>query len=103
MTETTDRETNRELQRRERIEVERDGEELVVFNCVNIKQPAVVRGSNPVVEKFEAEIGAGDSPMKPDAVTHWVAEELDVEFGIDPTDQGIEVVDVTSDEVGVYL
>jgi len=95
--------TNRELQRRERIEVHRDGEDLEVFNWVNIKQPAVVRGSNPVVEKFKAEIGAGDSPVTPGAVTHWVAEELEVEFGIDPTDNNIEVVDVTSDDVEVYL
>lgn len=92
------------LQRREQITVERDGEELDVFNWVNIKQPAVVRGHNPVVETFESEIGAGDSPETPDAVTHWVAEELFREFSITKSDlqeQGIDVVDPTSEEVDV--
>jgi hypothetical protein len=89
------------LQHRDRITVQRDGEEIEVFNWVNVQVPAVVRGGNPVVEKFDPDIGAGDSPIKPDAVTHWVAEELDVEFGIHPEDHGIEVVDVESDEVSV--
>ena len=88
----------------ERLTVVKDGEEIEVFNWVNIKQPAVVRGHNPVVEKFDAEIGAGDSPMTPDAVTHWVAEELWHEFGISDNDlreKGIDVIDVESEEVDV--
>lgn len=89
------------LQRKERLTVLREGEEIEVFNWVNIQQPAVVRGHNPVVEKFDAEIGAGDSPMKPDAVTHWIAEELWHEFGIEVEDHGIEVIDPTGEEVTV--
>lgn len=89
------------LQHRDRITVIRDGEELEVYNWVNIKQPAIVRGGNPVVERFEAEIGAGDSPMTPDAVTTWVAEELYHEFSIDVEDHDIDVIDVESEEVDV--
>lgn len=91
-------------QLRERLTVVKDGEEIEVFNWVNVKQPAVVRGNNPVVEKFDAQIGAGDSPKTPDAVTHWVAEELWHEFSISENDlreKGIDVVDVESEEVDV--
>jgi len=89
------------LQHRDRIVVDRDGEQVEVFNWVNIKQPAVVRGGNPVVEKFEAEIGAGDMSKTPEAVTEWVAEELWHEFGIEVEDYGIEVIDPTDEEVQV--
>ena len=96
--------TERNLQRKERLTVARNDEEIEVFNWVNILQPAVVRGHNPVVEKFDAEVGAGDSSMTPDAVTHWVAEELWHEFYIDEKDleqRDIDVIDVTSEEVDV--
>jgi hypothetical protein len=83
----------------DRFEVLRDGEELEVYNWVNIKQPAIVRGDNPAVEKFEAEIGAGDSSMHPDHVTEEVAEELWHEFGIEVEKHDIEAVDVESDDV----
>ncbi len=86
---------------KDRMTVERDGEQLEVFNWVNINQPATVRGHNPVVETYDADIGAGDAAFTPEAVTAWVAEELRDEFRIDPEDHGIEVVDVESDEVTV--
>jgi hypothetical protein len=87
---------------RDRLTVKHDGEEKEVYNWVNIKQPAIVRGSNPVVERFTAEIGAGDSQMHPEAVTSWVAEELLYEFNIDlDTYNEIEVIDVESEEVAV--
>jgi hypothetical protein len=86
----------------DRLTVNHDGEEKEVYNWVNIKQPAIVRGSNPVVERFNAEIGAGDSPMTPEAVTAWVAEELLFEFNIDlDTHDEIEVIDIESEEVVV--
>lgn len=85
----------------DRLTVLRDGEEIEVFNWVNINQPAIVRASNPVVETFDADIGAGDSPRKPDAVSKWLADELRDEFNIDPEDHDIEVVDVESEEVDV--
>ncbi|SIS21759.1 hypothetical protein [Natronorubrum thiooxidans] len=88
-------------QLQERLSVVRDGDELEVFNWVNVDQPATVRGHNPVVETYDAEIGAGDASFTPDAVTTWVADELRDEFHIDPEDHGIEVVDVESDEVSV--
>jgi len=88
-------------QKRERLTVEQNGEEKTVYNWANIMQPAVVRGHNPVVEKFDPDIGAGDSPEKPDAITHWLAEELWHEFGIEAEDHGIEVVNVESDEATV--
>jgi len=89
------------LQHRDRITVRRDGEEVEVFNWVNITQPTVVRGGNPTVEKFDAQIGAGDSARTPGAVTEWVAEELWHELSIDVADHGIEVIDVESDDVDV--
>jgi len=89
------------LQTCDRLTVHHDGEEVEVFNWVNIKQPAVVRGANPVVEKFDAEIGAGDSTRTPDAVTTWVARELEDEFGITVEDKGIKVIDPTDEEVHI--
>lgn len=81
------------------IDVELDGETVQVFNWVNVRQGAFVRGYNPVVEKFDATVCAGDASFKPEAVTAWVAEELRDEFGIDPSEHGIRVIDVESDEV----
>jgi len=92
---------NMNLQHQDRITVEKDGEEIDVFNWVNIKQPAVIRGGNPTVEKFDAEIGAGDASFTPEAVTTWVAEELWHEFGIEVEKRGIEVIDVESDDVHI--
>ena len=86
---------------RERIQVERDGEEITVWNWVNVQQRAAVRGHNPTVEKFGADLGAGDSPETPDAVTPDVAEELDWEFDIDVDDYDIEVIDPGDDDVHV--
>ncbi|OLZ39110.1 hypothetical protein A6E15_19290 [Natrinema saccharevitans] len=88
-------------QLQERLTVERDGEELEVFNWVNITQHSTVRGHNPLVQTDAVEIGAGDASFSPDAVTAWVADELRDEFQVDPEDHGIEVVDVESDEVNV--
>lgn len=89
------------LRNRDRITVEKDGEEIEVFNWVTVKQPAIVRGSNPVVDKADPKIGAGDSMMDPDAVTEWVAEEVWAEYSIDVEDQGIDVIDPIAEEVTV--
>lgn len=91
---------SQKLELQERIKVERDGEQIDVYNWVNVSKPMVIRGHNPTHETFEAEIGAGDSPKTPDAVTHWVAEEMRYE-GIDPEDHGIDVIDPTADGVHV--
>lgn len=90
---------NANLQHRDRITAVVDGEEVEIYNWVNIKQPAVIRGGNPSVEKFQAEIGRGDARETPEYITHWVAEELDWAFGVDPSDHGITVVDPTDEDV----
>lgn len=61
------------LQHRDVIDVEHNGTEKKVYNWANVTQPAVVRGGNPTVEKFECTIGAGDLPKKPDYITEWLA------------------------------
>lgn len=88
------------VQHHDRITVAKDDEEIEVFNWVNISQPAIVRGIGDI-EKFHPDIGAGDSSMKPDAVTTWVAEELWHEFGIEMENYDIEVIDVESDEIQI--
>jgi len=89
------------LKHNDRITVELDGEEIEVFNWVNVRQSAAVRGGNPTVEKFEPNIYAADSFQTPEAVTHWVAEELWHEFSIEVEDHGIEVIDPSDEEVAV--
>lgn len=82
------------------IDVEVDGENKAVYNWCNVKQPAVVRGSGEV-EKFEPVIGRGDCTKTPEAVTHWLAEELRLNFDIEPEQLGIDVIDVTEEEVNI--
>jgi len=86
----------------ERLTVIIDGEEWVVFNRVNVIQPKVIRGHNPTVETFSADLGAGDSSATPEAVTKWVAKELSNELSIDLSNHNdITVVDIESDNVQV--
>ncbi len=90
------------LQQRDRLKViDEDGNEREVFGWATVKIAARVRGSNPVVEPFEPDIYAGDSRVKPEAVTHWLAEEIEAEFRVDVEDHGIDVIDPTDDEVTV--
>ena len=92
-----------ELRRRDRLDViDEDGEEREVFGWATVQRASTVRGSNPVVDHGELTISAGDAiGMDPDAVTHWLAEEIDHEFGVDVRDHGIDVIDPTSEEVDV--
>lgn len=96
---------SRNLQRQDRITVVQDGEEREVFNWINVDrtEKALIRGGNPSIERFDddPEVGAGDSSMTPDAVTHWVAEELYHEFGVEPEHLGIDVIDPTDEGVDV--
>jgi hypothetical protein len=86
----------------ERVTVEdADGEEVDVYNWVNVEQRTIIRGHNPTVEQFGADIGAGDSPEPPEAVTPEVAEELHWEHSIDVVDHDIRVIDPTAEEVDV--
>lgn len=90
-----------ELQHRDTILVEHEGEEKEVYNWVNIerKQKASVRANS--VDHFDEDpdIGAGDSQSPPEYVTTWLAAMLGHEFGIDVTLHDIEVVDIESAEV----
>ena len=92
-----------ELRRRDRLTVvDEDGDEREVFGWATIERASTVRGSNPVVDHGETSIHAGDAiGLDPDAVTHWLAEEIENEFGVDVRDQGIDVIDPTSEEVDV--
>ncbi|AUX09238.1 hypothetical protein AArcSl_1609 [Halalkaliarchaeum desulfuricum] len=95
--------TSPSLRHRDVIRCKRDGEEVAVYNRINLTQPAMIRGL-PTVERFETQIGAGDSQTPPEAITHWVAHVLTDEFGI--TRDGlathdIAVVDPTAPEVTV--
>lgn len=94
-------ESAKEMRRRDRLEVVHDGEKKTVFNWVNVTLPAVIYAGAGQVEHFEADIGAGDSSMAPDAVTHWIAEELSFEFHVDVEQHDIGVIDPTADEVDV--
>lgn len=87
--------------RKDRITIERDGERLDVFNWVNITQKSVIYAGAGSTERFTMEIGAGDSSIKPERITEWIAKELWHEYGFDAEENGIEVVDVESDEVTV--
>jgi hypothetical protein len=89
------------LRHRDTIEARVDGEEVTVYNWVNLEIPYVIRGGT-TSEQFEVKIGAGDSPRTPEYVTEWVAEDLWHEHSIEVEDYGIEVVDIESDEVDVY-
>lgn len=85
---------------------EADGElyeEIDVWNFLNVTLAHQVRGGNPTQVTFygSSRIEQGGGGKQPEYVTHWVAEELWHEHGIDlPTDEfDIEVVDVTDDEI----
>lgn len=93
--------SERELLRKERIPVARDGEEIDVFNWATVMQAARVRGHNPVHETLDTSIGAGDSRMDPDAVTPWLAEELRATCNVDPEEHGIEIIDPMAEGVDV--
>ena len=91
-----------ELRQRDRLEItDSDGEKHTVFGWVTVDRASFVRGSNPVVDHVETHIYAGDSETPVEAITHWVAEELEAGFAIDAENHGIDVIDVTKDEVRI--
>jgi len=90
------------LRQRDRLTVvDTDGEERDVFGWATVERVTHVRGSNPVVDTLELNVFAGDSRMKPEAVTHWLAEEIEAEYGTDVGDLGIDVIDPTDEGVSV--
>lgn len=97
--------TNRNLQIRDRIDVERHGEELEVWNFLNVTPALQFRGGGVVREDFpdEYHIEAGGANGPVDYVTDWVANEIQHELNIDLTDDkwDVEVVNVGADAVTV--
>lgn len=91
-----------DLTGRDRITVERDGEELEVFNNVSVTTYHYVNSVNGH-ERLDHRIAKGDmgDGPPPEAVTARVARILQDEWWIDPEIDGIEVIDVTDDDVGV--
>lgn len=91
---------------KDRIPVERDGEELTVFNHVSVEQSHYINSVNGY-DSFTVRVYAGDSVGGdgPSYVTKRVAMVLHDEFGIDlfggTHPQGIDVIDVTDDDVTI--
>jgi len=95
------------MRHRERIEVAKDGEEITVWNFLNVSPAYQFRGSNPTMETFHSktEITSGGGFRDVEYITSWVAEELWHELSLSEQTlnetHGIEVVDIESDEVTV--
>lgn len=84
----------------DRITVERDGEEIEVFNHVSVINRHYINSVNGH-ESFAPIITSGDSDERVDVVTERVADYLWHEWGIEAEKQGIEVIDPEDEEVTV--
>lgn len=88
----------------DRIPVEKDGEEIEVFNHVSVLQEHYVNSVNSY-DTFHGPIKAGDGGIGvPDAVTTRVATMLYDEFSIDlenSDEYDIDVIDPSAEEVDV--
>ncbi|WP_455448331.1 hypothetical protein [Natrinema thermotolerans] len=91
-----------DLSGRDRIVVEKDGEEIDVFNHVSVSTHHYVNSVNGY-ETFEPTVSKGDmgDGPKPEAVTPRIAEMLWHEFHAEVEDLGIDVIDPESEEVDV--
>ena len=90
-----------ELTGRDVITVDRDGEEIEVYNHVTVTKQHYVNSVNGH-DSFDGPVEAGDGGIgEPDAVTPRIAYLLDSEFGVDVEQHGIEVIDPEDDEVTV--
>lgn len=77
----------------ERYRVERDGEQIEVFNHASVKQFHYVNAFGGD-ESFEPVVTAGDAEYKPDYVTERLANYLWHAFGIEVEKLDIGVVEV---------
>jgi len=86
----------------DRILVDRDGEEIEIFDWVSVRQEHRVHSTGGY-ETFIGPILAGDGGLgEPDAITPRIAELIQSEFGVSERtldERGIEVVDPDSNEV----
>lgn len=95
------------MKEQESFEVRVDGETIRLFNRVNVKKTQLgeVLNGYGTTETFdtEVELGGGDGPETPDAVTHWAAQTLDWEHDVDvdSDEWDVRVIDPTDEEVRV--
>jgi len=82
--------------------VERDGEQIEVYNHVSVSRHYYVNSVNGY-EELKASLTKGDMAEgpEPEAVTDRLARLLWGEFGITVEDRGIDVIDPADDEVTV--
>ena len=89
--------TEDELRWKYKVVIERDGGEVDVWNVVSVGQMGEKRfhGFEPHVDtvKKTKPCITTQSGERPEAVTEWVADEIQDEMGIDVRDHGIEVID----------
>jgi len=87
---------------RDVLTVERDGEQIEVYNHVSVSRHYYVNSVNDY-EEFKASLSKGDMSegSEPEAVTDRLARLLWGEFGITVEDRGIDVIDLADDEVTV--
>lgn len=98
-TENSQQTTERPV-KNDRYLVQRDGEELEVYNwCSLVRRHQIF--ANGSSEEFSPKIGAGDSTMTPEYVTERLADQLWHDHNIEVENEGIEAVDINSDEVTV--
>lgn len=91
-----------DLTGRDTLTVERDGEQIEVYNHVSVSRHHYVNSVNGY-EEFKASLTKGDMAEgpEPEAVTDRLARLLWGEFGITVEDRGIDVIDPADDEVTV--
>lgn len=77
-----------------------DGEEREVYNWCNVTTRTQIRGTG-MRERWVLSVGAGDSSVRPDYVTEWLAIELQSQLSLYVEDYDIEEIDIESDEVTV--
>lgn len=84
----------------DRILVEVDGEERVVYNWVTTRTSRIVRPFQ--THDGNISIHAGDKiGEQPSAVTGWLAARLWEEHTIDVEDHGIDVIHIEDDDVTI--
>lgn len=84
-----------ELRKYDRIYVLVDGEEYSVENEVLVSSETLARPGH----RESRHVVLSPEARKPEAITHWIAEEL---YDMDvPVPHGVKVFDVTADEVEI--